>query len=36
MLTVESWQTLFDPVFCRMRTTTQREYNDALMRAENM
>ncbi|VDK87628.1 unnamed protein product [Litomosoides sigmodontis] len=36
MLTVESWQTLFDPVFCRMRTTTQREYNDALMRAENI
>ncbi|VIO94812.1 Zinc finger in N-recognin family protein [Brugia malayi] len=36
MLTVESWQTLFDPVFCRMRTSTPREYNDALMRSENI
>ncbi|MCP9263666.1 hypothetical protein DINM_007052 [Dirofilaria immitis] len=31
MLTTESWQTLFDPVFCRMRTTIPREYNDALI-----
>ncbi|EFO23388.1 hypothetical protein LOAG_05096 [Loa loa] len=36
MLTTESWQTLFDPVFCRMRTTSPREYNDALMRSENI
>ncbi|KAL3995662.1 putative zinc finger in N-recognin (UBR box) family protein [Acanthocheilonema viteae] len=36
MLTTESWQTLFDPVFCRMRTTTPREYNDALMRSETI
>uniref|UniRef100_A0A0R3RTL1 E3 ubiquitin-protein ligase n=1 Tax=Elaeophora elaphi TaxID=1147741 RepID=A0A0R3RTL1_9BILA len=35
-LTTESWQTLFDPVFCRMRTTTPREYNDALIRFENI
>lgn len=36
MLTPEAWQTLFDPVFCRMRVTTPRKYNDALMRYENM
>ncbi|VDK86650.1 unnamed protein product, partial [Onchocerca ochengi] len=36
MLTTESWLKLFDPVFCRMRTTTPREYNDALMRYENI
>uniref|UniRef100_A0A915PYR1 E3 ubiquitin-protein ligase n=1 Tax=Setaria digitata TaxID=48799 RepID=A0A915PYR1_9BILA len=36
MLTVNSWLTLFDPVFCRMRTTTAREYNDALMRSERI
>ncbi|KAM3718469.1 E3 ubiquitin-protein ligase [Dirofilaria immitis] len=36
MLTTESWQTLFDPVFCRMRTTIPREYNDALVRSEKI
>lgn len=36
MLTTESWQNLFEPVFCRMRATTAREYNDALLRSEKM
>lgn len=32
----ESWLRLFDPVFCRFRAGTAREYNDAILRSEIM
>ena len=35
-LTSESWWTRFDPVFCCTRSTVAKEYNDALLRAEEV
>ncbi|VDK17417.1 unnamed protein product [Anisakis simplex] len=35
-LSEQSWYERFDPVFCRMRATTAREFNDALLRSENI
>lgn len=30
----ESWVHFFNPVFCRMRASAARDYNDAILRAE--
>lgn len=35
-LTNESWWNRFDPVFCCTRSTVAKEYNDALLRAEEV
>uniref|UniRef100_A0A0M3IR17 E3 ubiquitin-protein ligase n=1 Tax=Ascaris lumbricoides TaxID=6252 RepID=A0A0M3IR17_ASCLU len=35
-LSEDSWRDRFEPVFCRMRATTAREFSDALLRAENI
>ncbi|VDM49852.1 unnamed protein product [Toxocara canis] len=35
-LSDDSWRDRFEPVFCRMRATTAREFSDALLRAENI